>query len=410
MPVSPYFGFEKIIECSRVDNEEGFRMMKKVAILTQPLHDNYGGLLQAYALKTTIRCLGFSPIIVNRQAGKVKPIRRILSKLKSFILNREVNRNSKQILTEGQRLLISANTTGFRSQYIPELTSLINTQRGMKKLLNEGIDAYVVGSDQCWRPRYSPYMPNYFLDFAKYANDVTRISYAASFGVEKWEFTERQTKQCKSLLAMFDAVSVREDDGVDLVRKYLGRSDALHVIDPTMLLGVDVYRTLTEDAQVESSEGDLKVYILDRGTQSDNFVQEVSDYLALKPFEVMPKKRLVEEEVTDENVELFKYPCPIQWLKGFQDAEFIVTDSFHGTVFSILNNKPFIALGNEMRGMSRFTSLLRMFDLQDRLVLSPSLERTKSLIDQDIDWLKINAILDLERAKALNYLKENLER
>jgi hypothetical protein len=124
----------------------------------------------------------------------------------------------------------------------------------------------------------------------------------------------------------------------------------------------------------------------------------------------MPKKRLAEEEVTDENVEFFKYPCPSQWLKGFQDAEFIITDSFHGTVFSILNNKPFIALGNEMRGMSRFKSLLRMFGLQDRLVLSPSLERTKSLIDRDIDWLKVNSILDRERAKALNYLKENLER
>ncbi|MBJ6137330.1 polysaccharide pyruvyl transferase family protein [Marinobacter litoralis] len=384
--------------------------MKKVAILTQPLHDNYGGLLQAYALKTTIRSLGFNPIIVNRQAAKVNPIRRRLSKLKSFILNRQVNTSSKQIVTEDQKLLISENTIVFRSRYIPELTSLINTQRGMRELLNEGIGAYVVGSDQCWRPRYSPFMPNYFLDFVKNANDVTRISYAASFGVDKWEFTEKQTKEFKRLLAMFDAVSVREDDGVDLVREYLGRSDALHVIDPTMLLGAEAYRTLTEKAQVKSSTGNLKVYILDRSAQSDNFVQELSDYFALKPFEVMPEKRLVEEEVTDENVELFKYPCPTQWLKGFQDAEFVVTDSFHGTVFSILNNKPFIALGNERRGMSRFTSLLKMFDLQDRLVLNPSLERTKSLIDRDIDWLRVNSILDRERAKALNYLKENLER
>jgi hypothetical protein len=384
--------------------------MNKVAILTQPLHDNYGGLLQAYALKTTIRSLGFNPIIVNRQAGKINPVRGILSRLKRLILNRKVNRNSKQILTEYQKLLISEKTAGFRSYYIPELTSLINTQRGIKKLLNEGIDAYVVGSDQCWRPRYSPCISNYFLDFAKRADNVKRISYAASFGVEKWEFTEKQTKECKSLLAMFDAVSVREDDGVDLVRKYLGRSDALHVIDPTMLLYRDSYRRLTEEGQVKNSDGNLKVYILDRSAQSENFVQVVSDHLNLKPFEVMPKKRLAEEEVTDENVEFFKYPCPSQWLKGFQDAEFIITDSFHGTVFSILNNKPFIALGNEMRGMSRFKSLLRMFGLQDRLVLSPSLDRTKSLIDQDIDWLKVNAILDCERAKALHYLKENLER
>lgn len=305
--------------------------------------------------------------------------------------------------------MISEKTIGFRAQYIPELSKLITSQRGMNSLLTQNIDAYVVGSDQCWRPRYSPCISNYFLDFAKESKGIKRIAYAVSFGTAEWEFNDADTLECKNLLKLFDAISVREDDGVALVQNHLDRADAVHVLDPTMLLQTSAYDRITTEQKVPDSSGNLKVYVLDKNKEKEEFIRQAASRLQLETFEVMPERRVQQEKVTDANVELFKYPCPSQWLKGFQDAQFVITDSFHGTVFSILYNKPFIALGNERRGMSRFTSLLKMFGLQDRLVLDLKAGGATELLEQSVDWQQVNEILSREREKAMNFLKDNLE-
>lgn len=379
----------------------------KIAILTQPLHDNYGGLLQAYALKETLKTLGHNPIIVNRHGAGSNPIRRELSKLKNKLLLRPARLN--QYLNYSQRALISERTLSFRTKYIPELSELITTNKGMKSLLLQNIDAFIVGSDQCWRPRYSPCITNYFLDFIKEQNKIKRIAYAASFGTAEWEFNKQQTQKCKNLISLFDAISVREDDGVTLVKDYLGRNDAIHVLDPTMLLDITNYNNITENEKIGKSKGNLKVYILDKSPEKETFIQKTASKLNLKPFEVMPKLRLKQEVVNDQNAKYFQYPCPSQWLKGFQDAEFVITDSFHGTVFSILYNKPFIVLGNKRRGMSRFTSLLKMFGLENRLVLELEEKITSQLLSQEINWGNVNEILEKERNKALNFLVKSLE-
>ena len=115
-------------------------------------------------------------------------------------------------------------------------------------------------------------------------------------------------------------------------------------------------------------------------------------------------------EVKDVGVFLcnFVYPSPAIWLRGFQDAQFVLTDSFHGTVFSILHNIPFVAFGNVQRGMSRFKSLLTMFGLQDRLITDFASFDADQLIAKKIDWASVNNILEVERKKAVRFLKENL--
>lgn len=379
----------------------------KIAILTQPLQDNYGGLLQAYALKETLKTLGHNPIIVNRHGAGSNPIRRKLSKLKNKLLFRSAGLN--QYLNYSQRALISEKTINFRTKYIPELSELITTNKGMKSLLSQNIDAFVVGSDQCWRPRYSPCITNYFLDFIKEQKKIKRISYAASFGTAEWEFNKQQTQECKNLLSLFDAISLREDDGVTLVKDHLGRNDAIHVLDPTMLLDIKIYNTITENEKTDKAKGNLKVYVLDKTPEKEIFIQQTASRLKLTPFEVMPALRLKQDLINNENIKYFQYPCPSQWLKGFQDAEFVITDSFHGTVFSILYNKPFIALGNKKRGMSRFTSLLKIFGLENRLVLELNEKNITKVFHQKIDWENVNAILQKEREKALTFLKNNLE-
>src|SRR5690606_7746874 len=130
---------------------------------------------------------------------------------------------------------------------------------------------------------------------------------------------------CKNLIQNFDAVSVRESSGVELCKTYLNR-DAIHVMDPTMLLDTEVYKEITIVEGIEKSKGNLKVYILDKSEEKDGLVQLVEEKLNLKAFEVLPKKRLNEERVTDQNVSSFIYPSPAEWLRGFQDAKFVITD------------------------------------------------------------------------------------
>lgn len=379
----------------------------KIAILTQPLLNNYGGLLQAYALKEVLKDMGHEVTIINRISKGAPQWRKYASIIKSIIKQRHISPNI--LMSQSLSDEISKETRQFRDKYFPELSELIIDQKGMKELNKIRFDAYIVGSDQCWRPRYSPAIGNYFLDFAIDDKEVRRISYAASFGVSHWEFREDNTVTCKELIKKFDAISVREDSAITLLSDYLDRPDAVHVLDPTMLLTPKQYAEIVKQENINSSAGSMKVYVLDKTPEKDNFIHRIEDKLQLKVFEVLPHKRLSDEKVTKKNINEFEYPNPAQWLRGFQDAKFVVTDSFHGTVFSILHNIPFIAIGNKDRGLSRFESLLNMFGLRDRLITDFDSLNIEAYINKEIEWNKVNEILEKERDKAVRFLGENLQ-
>ena len=379
----------------------------KIGILTQPLHDNYGGLLQAYALKETLKKLGHNVVIINRVRTPSKQWRIIASKIKHTL--KGSNLPKVQSLTEAQKNIISEHTSAFREKYIPEQSHLITSNKGMEKLNEEGFDAFIVGSDQCWRPRYSPQIENFFLDFAESISNIKRITYAASFGTSNWEFTVKQTNTCKKLLGNFDAISVREKSGVKLVEQHLDRSDAIHVLDPTMLLNKEHYQHIIAQENPKASKGNLKVYVLDKTTEKNAFISDVEQRLGMQKFEIMPKKRLQNNTVTNDTIIDFQYPSPVQWLKGFADAEFVITDSFHGTVYSILFNIPFISITNLHRGSARFESILGMFGLSHRLVTDINNKNIEELLNTDINWGNVNNILETEKAKSIHFLTSSLK-
>src|SRR5690606_923575 len=137
-------------------------------------------------------------------------------------------------------------------------------------------------------------------------------------------------------------------------------------------------------------------------------IQQIADQLKLNPFQVMPRERLKSTPVTNLNVSDFVYPSPAEWLKGFQDAKFVITDSFHGTVFSILYNVPFIAIGNASRGLARFESILSLFGLENRLLVDCSKDNIKNVLDRVIAWDKVNEVLVRERTKSHAFLDKYL--
>lgn len=362
----------------------------KIAILTQPLRTNYGGVLQAYALQSTLIKLGHTPTIIEEQYLQQINTLKLVLELPKRLLTKYILKKRKYIFSERENnnseLEIRKYTLPFISKYITNLFTpnyyTIDT--------NE-FDAFIVGSDQVWRPLYNwGVIDKMFLSFIPIENKVKRISYAASFGTNEWEFTDKQTKTCKELLSQFDAVSVREIDGIDLCRKHFNRNDAICVLDPTLLLEREEYEELCREIP-KIEEDTLCAYILDLNNDIELKLKTIAD-----------KKRLKLKIVSADNNCSLSVP---EWIAMFRDAKCIITDSFHGTVFSIIFNKEFYSITNVERGGSRFSSLLSQFDLMSHLYTTIN---GISLNDNTINWDSVNAKRNILKQYSINFLTSNL--
>ena len=369
----------------------------KVAILTLPLNINYGGVLQAYALQTTLERMGHEVTILDKEKKWKQPLWRVpFSLLKRLIL---------KIITRGQSVifferywnrvypLISVNINKFINQYLHIRIVDFNDFNDIKE---SDYDAIIVGSDQIWRPKYfGKTIENAFLAFTNNW-EIKRVSYAASFGTSAWEYSKHATKQCAKLIRDFDAVSVREFHGIDLCKKYFN-VDAQWVLDPTMLLNENDYTNLINQDELQSKSGDIFYYILDETDDKLSLLQLLEKELNLKGFRI---------KVQSASAGSFDVQPPVEvWIKSFIDARYVVTDSFHACVFAILFNKPFIVYGNKERGLSRIESLLKDFNLDHRLIYSSSdwsvlLEPLPSTLTND---------LENKRTKSLKFLGDSLK-
>lgn len=366
----------------------------QVAILTLPLHTNYGGILQAYALQTILERMGHDVHVIEK---KRRPLSLPIQKM-PFVYGKRIIKNligRKFPLFYEQKInreqpIIRQYTDEFIHKYIH-----LKQYDTFSDIQPSEYDAFVVGSDQVWRPKYFgiKQIENAYLKFTEGWN-IKRLAYAASFGTDKWEYTPKQTEGCSRLAKLFNAISVRENSGVELCKRNLG-VDAQHVLDPTMLLDKQDYINLFETAHIPQSKGNLLYYILDETEEKKEILKSIIDEKKLNPFNVKSNS----DDINSPISERIQPPLE-QWLRGFYDADFIFTDSFHACVFSILFNKPFIVYGNKNRGMSRFVSLLTMFGLEDTLVTSSS-----SLSYIDFDWQKVNFILSQKRKEAHSFLR-----
>lgn len=364
-------------------------------IITMKLGSNYGGIIQAYALQSFIKKFGSK--VFTSTPTKSSKIRRRIGDIKRSISSK----NNQFVPNLQEENLIFTNTKNFIKSNIDTINIYDKLGKINPKINN--FSNIIVGSDQVWRANYVT-VPDYLLDFV--SNDNTKkISYAASFGKDDLsEYNPELIKRTAILAKKFDAISVREDSGVNICKEKWD-VDAVQLVDPTLLIQKEEYIELIENDKTMESNGDLFVYILDRSGDKQTIVDMIAKKLNLKPFEIMPPTCNSRKEF-HKNSQKFTLPPVTQWLRSFMDAKFIITDSFHGCVFSIIFNKPFIAIGNEGRGLTRFTSLLKVFKLENRLVLDSS-DLTDDLISSNIDWTKVNDIIKFEQTRSSNFLKEN---
>ena len=355
----------------------------KIGILTQPLKTNYGGILQNYALQEILRDMGHDPITLR--IGKYPLWRWPFSVVKTLV---GINKTFAPFPPfELQR---SRGMERFIKRYIT--VSSVRRWYRASDIHHYGLEALIVGSDQTWRPRYNTQVEDLFLEFAR-SIDILKLSYAASFGTSEWEFTAQQTEICRDLLKCFRAVSVREESGFYLCKEYLDCT-ATWVLDPTLLLSKEHYENMCKD--IPKRKPHIFAYLLDITQEKLIFVKKISDKLGLPVNLISTGSRICMED------------CPERWLANFRDAAYVVTDSFHGTVFSLIFQKDFITLRNAKRGNTRFDSLAKVAGIADRIVNIDDVIMCS--IPGTVNYAEIVRRLEEARAISLTFLEQNLNR
>lgn len=355
----------------------------KIGIITQPLASNYGGILQNYALQQVLKRMGHEVWTIDyNKFGWIQWADNAWRVMAHKILGHDV----KFASTPPERRQQEIPLRHFVNKYIT-LTEPRTRKFERDVVIKYAFDAIVVGSDQVWRPRYNYDVRDCFLKFAK-GLPLRRMAYAASFGTDEWELSPKQTVDCAVLAKSFDGISVREKSGVGLCREYLG-VDAEPVLDPTLLLHAADYEKLCHD--IPRRKPFVFAYILDNNEDKQ---RQIEDFAKRKGLDCFLKSADASVNM-DDTVEL--------WLSYFRDAAFVITDSFHGTAFSIIFNKDFYVFGNADRGNSRFESLLEAFDLKNRMI-------EESIPDPftPVDWSRVNEVRSKLRQESQNWLKSKL--
>ncbi len=353
----------------------------KIGILTLPFNNNYGGLLQSYALQAYLKERGHYVYSIQQSVSGNK------SKIKQII---------KRVLKVGN-YSDSSNMLKFQQKYFNQ-TFAIDNEYDFHRLKRYRFDALIVGSDQVWRFSYiKDHYSRYFLNFVEEQN-IIKLSYSASFGVDIWEASEKQTQVASQIINQFNAVSVRESSGINLCKTYLKYDQAINLLDPTLLLNASFYRDLYVNNEF-SNKGKIGYYFLDNDKEKMNLVQ------ACEKQSNLPSCTIGKNRIRNSS-KGFYFPSVSQWIKDFDEVEFIITDSFHGMIFSLIFEKSFIVVGNKERGLTRLISLLSLVCLENRIVdlnQFPPINFDEYL--SDIDYSFVRNVLMSNKEKSDSFLK-----
>ncbi len=361
----------------------------RVGILNfQYSNHNFGAVLQATALAHCVSGLGYEVEHINYipEFDQALTPRRIAGRILQLLGFRKAKKRAKG----------SDVFELFRRKWLAR-SPLCRTADELHALSCR-YNAIIVGSDQVWRPNYTIGDPLvYFLNFVN--EDCRRIAYAASFGSERWpDVDPGMTANVNALLSRFDSISWREDTGVRICKEVFG-SCAVHVLDPTLLVGRNFFETMISDRDPKIDRPGIVYYKLDL---DPSFVK------------IMGRLKNNNEEILEniyfKNVEGEDYYLEVEeWLLKIKNAKFVVTDSYHCVCFSIIFNKPFVCLRNESRGYTRIESLLDRLGLSNRALSELELlERFDELVRVPIDYVEVNRKLEHMRAESLEFLIEAL--
>lgn len=354
----------------------------RIAVLNLPIDNNYGGNLQRYALIKTLERMGHEVTFLNLYLELTPvPYYKAPIKLVNYLRKKLLGINTPplHIILGSSYLYKKYNRCAIKfSEKHITCTKPIKSIEFLKEHCN--FDCYIVGSDQVWRKSIAhKYLSSMFFDFLP--DDTKRIAFSVSMGSDNDELSEKEIKFYKELYSKFSAVSVRESSSLDLFDKYNWISPlAIFTIDPTLLLNKEDYIILL-DSVSKLPKGDVFCYILDKTPEKMAYIKEYCINNRLRPYYITLQD--VGNRGSIEN-----------WLYSISVAKFVITDSYHGLLFSIIFNKPYHLFGNKKRGNARFDCILN--------ALSLSYEKS------DNDWTMINNKRKELATKAIKFLKESI--
>lgn len=322
---------------------------------------NYGSVITYYALSEAVKKLGLSTVLIDRPEKERDP--------------------------EGEDV--------FSRNFLKKHCAISESvKKGELEKLSDLCDSFIIGSDQVWTKdaiKYFGYM--FFLSFV--ADNKKKIAYAPSFGTAQFNVSYEEEEKVRYYLHKFDAISIREDSGKKLLKDKFD-IDAYQSLDPVFLLTQEEYAKIADEslAPVDPNEKYILAYILDPDNDKEISLKNMAERLGLNVKIILDgrkgsfdrnkaKFKIFDKEIlTDVNA--------ADWVKYFQNADYIFTDSHHGLAMSIIFNKQLVCYANYRRGYTRFVSLLSRLGIMDRLVQNSG-EISDKLLTETINY---NAVLE----------------
>lgn len=356
--------------------------MKRVGIITWHYYPNVGSELQAYALSHYLNMVGYDAEFINYREFHRPKLEWLRATLCEF----------DNVIPQRLSKALNYHFPHFIRKYLPQGRDLHSANE-----LNDECGKYdtiVCGSDQIWAP--SVFNPAYFIDFVK-GGKPRKVSYAASIGLP--QIPEEKRDIYRQLLSDFDAISVREDEGADLLKE-LG-IDAGVVCDPTLLLTAEEYKGLIP-RRMKPGEKTLFCYFLGKNEKHRKMAQEIANRsgLQLVIYSHYPSDKMYGGEHVDQI-------GPRQFVGHIAHADMVITDSFHGLAFSLIFRKDFYAVerfaGNDaVNQNSRIYNILRHCGLEERLL------RVIPSDVEAIDYAKVEPWLDEYINKSKDFISKNI--
>jgi hypothetical protein len=368
-----------------------------VGVTTIHNHLNYGAALQVYALTKTVQRLGHVCKVIDND---IEP-----GHGRRYSRSRHPGEHVKNLYMAchhraGRRFWSRFND--FFQNFIPKTEQKYTTYEELT-VSPPVFDAFITGSDQVWNPGLLDRQLGALYHLAFADQEKTRlISYAPSFGVS--EISDRYVKRIQNYLLRYHSISVRESRGKEIIKEISGR-DAKHVLDPTLLLTPDCYDSIINKPDVDGEY--MLVYPMEVG---DNFsfyrvVKAVKKLLGIRVVMVFPLSfhhrwmLLADKIVLDAG--------PKEFLGLIKYASCVCTNSFHGTVFSVLFQKNFLGTPHS-RTNARSYSLLEKIGLLDRQLSDWDEQSVQETLNQQISYANVAPLLNTERDQSLSYLQKAL--
>lgn len=361
----------------------------KVGILTFHDANNYGAVLQAYGLQETISAFGIDSEIIDYVQpyiiDRYKPIRVDKTNIATFLKSILSTALHYKNLSSKQRKFDL-----FRSGFLK-----MSESKYFKSDLIDGYEVYIAGSDQIWNYRITNYDDAFFLKFAD--GKAIKISYAASIGNNILD--EKDRMFLKDNIDCFDYISVREASAIPLLKE-MTQKELVNVLDPSLLLQRNEWNKLNPNSFNDKNY--IFVYSVSPSNKVMEVVNKVSKFFDIDIYVLTDKLRVgLKNHIRCHDI------GPIEFIDLISNAKLVITDSFHGTAFSIIFEKTFISVPNKVRS-SRVKDLLKLLNLENRVINEPE-EMDRSYIC-DINYEVPRKILDSERDKSINFLKNALNK